>query len=47
MRKGLRRELDRLRAATNGTFRKSRSGRVGSLAPQRIHLLRAPVHVRR
>ncbi len=46
MRKSLRRVLDRLRAATNGTFGKRTSVRGGLQEPQRMNLLPAAVRVR-
>jgi hypothetical protein len=43
MRKSLKRVLDRLRAATNGTFRSRASARGGLQQPQRMHVTPAPV----
>ncbi len=46
MRKTLKRVLDRLRAATNGTFRNRTAVRGGLQEPQRVEALPAPVRVR-
>ncbi len=43
MRKSLRRVLDRLRAATNGTFGKRLPVRGGMQEPQRMQLVLVPV----
>jgi len=45
MRKSLKRVLDRLRAATNGTFRTRTSVRGGLQEPQRMALVPAYVRV--
>jgi hypothetical protein len=46
MRKSLKRVLDRLRAGTNGMFRKGMPVRRGLGEPQRMHGSPAPIHVR-
>ena len=47
MRKSLRRALDRLRAATNGVFRRGGgSVRVGVQEPQRMQALLVPARTR-
>jgi len=46
MRKSLRRVLDRLRVATNGTRRKRVSIRGGLSEPQRMRPLRVPARTR-
>ena len=45
MRKTLRRVLERLRAATNGTFAKREHGRTGLQEPQRMQLACVPARV--
>ena len=42
MKKSLKRMLDRLRAATNGKFRKPTSTREGLQMPQRMQALSVP-----
>jgi hypothetical protein len=46
MMKSLRRMLDRLRAATNGTIRKRTATRTGLQEPQQMQALPVPARVR-
>jgi len=46
MRKSLKRVLARLRAATNGTFRKGLSARAGLQEPHRLQTVPATVRAR-
>jgi hypothetical protein len=47
MRKSLKRVFDRLRRATNGSFRKPTSVRGGLQQPQRMQVLPVRAHARR
>jgi hypothetical protein len=46
MRKSLKRVLDRLRDATNGTFRKRTATRAGMQEPQQLRVLPVPARAR-
>ena len=46
MKKRLKHLVDRLRTATDGTFRRTRPARAGGQEPRRLDALAAPVRVR-
>ncbi len=46
MRKALKRLLDRMRGATNGTFRKPTATRDGLQTPQQLHPVPVPARTR-